>query len=729
MHRRTFLINSAVMGGAVAFGNNAFAKEKGSPASMMLTPDGQTRFNNAMRWAQLAFVERDPGNYDPGFWLDYFKKIHAQGALLSAGGIVAFYPTTIPLHHRSEWLEDRDVLGELVKGCRKMDMSVILRTDPHAVREELVAAHPDYIHVTAEGEKRRHWANPDLWVTCALGPYNFDFMTEVVREITQRYKPDGIFSNRWSGHGVCYCEHCKRNFKTFSGLELPTSYERLDPTYQKWSQWRMEKLRELWLRWDGAIRKIDAGSRFIPNGFPDRLLTGKHSDLFFADQQARHGVIPPWSNAKGAKKLRATMGMKPLVGIFSVGVEEQYRWKDSVQSEAEIRIWVAEGTLSGMKPCFVKFSAVLYDKRWLDTIDKIYQVHHRCEPYLKNIAPLARVGVVYSENTERNYGGQPWQKNIGDHENGMYHLLVEDSMPFEMVNDRLLDEQSLQEFKLLILPNVAALSDEQCDQLRQFVRRGGSLVATYETSLYDEEGKIRSDFGLADTFGVNYDNAVEGPLQNSYLRLKSDVAAKQYHPVLKGLADAYRIINTTHQVKVKPAADFPAPVTIVPTYPDLPMEDVYPRVPDTGDRGVYLRELGEARIAYIPGDMDRTFWQIMSGDHATLLRNIVRWALNEEPLIEVDSSGSVIDVALWRQERSMTAHLVNLTNPMMMKGPFRQLVPVAADVSIRIPKGAKVKDVKLLVSDRKASYKIDGDVLKVNVPRIEDFEIVGIDLA
>ncbi|MGC1242373.1 MAG: beta-galactosidase trimerization domain-containing protein, partial [Chryseosolibacter sp.] len=344
-------------------------------------------------------------------------------------------------------------------------------------------------------------------------------------------------------------------------------------------------------------------------------------------------------------------------------------------------------------------------------------------------APLARVGVVYSENTERNYGGQSWQKNIGDHENGMYHLLVEGSMPFEMVNDRLLDEQSLQEFKLLILPNVAALSDEQCDQLRQFVRRGGSLVATYETSLYDEEGKIRSDFGLADTFGVNYDNAVEGPLQNSYLRLKSDVAAKQYHPVLKGLADAYRIINTTHQVKVKPGADFPAPVTIVPTYPDLPMEDVYPRVPDTGDRGVYLRELGEARIAYIPGDMDRTFWQIMSGDHATLLRNIVRWALNEEPLIEVDSSGSVIDVALWRQERSMTAHLVNLTNPMMMKGPFRQLVPVAADVSIRIPKGAKVKDVKLLVSDRKASYKIDGDVLKVNVPRIEDFEIVGIDLA
>ena len=63
-----------------------------------------------------------------------------------------------------------------------------------------------------------------------------------------------------------------------------------------------------------------------------------------------------------AKELRASIGMKPLGGIFSVGVEEQYRWKDSVQSEAEIRVWVAEGTANGMRPWFTKFSGVLYDK-------------------------------------------------------------------------------------------------------------------------------------------------------------------------------------------------------------------------------------------------------------------------------------------------------------------------------------------------------------------------------
>ena len=31
-------------------------------------------YSRPMRWAQLSFVEDDPGNYDQQFWLDYFKK-------------------------------------------------------------------------------------------------------------------------------------------------------------------------------------------------------------------------------------------------------------------------------------------------------------------------------------------------------------------------------------------------------------------------------------------------------------------------------------------------------------------------------------------------------------------------------------------------------------------------------------------------------------------------------
>jgi hypothetical protein len=720
MHRRHFIKNTALAGG-ITLGAPSFIQ------SAYPGPVEEPWFGKSVRWAQLAFVENDPGRYDPDFWLSYFKKIHADGVLLSAGGVVAFYPTDVPLHHRSNTLGSSNPLGYMVEGCRKMNMSVILRTDPHAARQNVYDAHPDWIAVTADGQKRKHWANPELWVTCALGPYNFEFMTKVNQEIMERFKPDGIFSNRWSGHGICYCEHCKTNFKKFSGLELPGENDRFNPAFLKWSEWRIERLKELWFLWDAEIRKQRPASRFIPNGFPDKLLTGKHSDFFFADQQARSGVIPPWANARGAKETRATLGMKPQVGIFSVGIEEEYRWKDSVQDEPEIRIWVAEGVANGLLPCFVKFGAVLYDKRWLETVSKMYQVYNRADKYLRNTACLARVGMVYSEQTDRKYGGKPWQSRSRGHANGMYHALVEARVPFEMINDQLLEGENLKPYKLLVLPNIAALSGKQCDQLRTFVEQGGSLIATFETSLYNEEGVQRNDFGLADIFGVSYNNKVEGPMRNSYLRLKTDAATKTFHPVLSGLEDAYRIINTIYQVDVTPKASFPSPVTLIPTYPDLPMEDVYPRIEDTDTREVYIREIGKGRIVYFPGDLDRSFWQLMNTDHGKLLNNAIHWALNEEPVVKVDGPG-VMDVTAWRQKDSMTVHLVNLTNPMMMKGPFREFIPVAAKVKIKVPAGKTVKGVKLIMAEQQPEFEQGNGTITLNVPKIVDHEIVAIDL-
>src|SRR5689334_6906968 len=85
-----------------------------------------------MRWAQLTLVEDDPGKFDLQFWLAYFKRSNADAVCLSAGGCVAYYPTEVPFHHRSAWLEGRDVFGQLVAGCRKLGMVVMARTDPHA---------------------------------------------------------------------------------------------------------------------------------------------------------------------------------------------------------------------------------------------------------------------------------------------------------------------------------------------------------------------------------------------------------------------------------------------------------------------------------------------------------------------------------------------------------------------------------------------------------------------
>ena len=77
----------------------------------------------------------------------------------------------------------------------------------------------------------------------------------------------------------------------------------------------------------------------------------------------------------------------------------------------------------------------------------------------------------------------------------------------------------------------------------------------------------------------------------------------------------------------------------------------------------------------------------------------------------------------------MTVHLVNLTNPMMMKGPFRELFPVDAKVNIIIPANKKVTGVHLLMSGIKPPFVNKEGSVTLNVNKISDHEIVALDLA
>lgn len=87
------------------------------------------------------------------------------------------------------------------------------------------------------------------------------------------------------------------------------------------------------------------------------------------------------------------------------------------------------------------------------------------------------------------------------------------------------------------------------------------------------------------------------------------------------------------------------------------------------------------------------------------------------------------DVTVWRQKSSMTVHLVNLTNPMMMKGPIREFTPVGKQrVRVRIPENKKPKRVKLLAAKTAIDAEFNGGVLEFVAPGVLDHEVVAIDL-
>jgi hypothetical protein len=67
---------------------------------------------------------------------------------------------------------------------------------------------------------------------------------------------------------------------------------------------------------------------------------------------------------------------------------------------------------------------------------------------------------------------------------------------------------------------------------------------------------------------------------------------------------------------------------------------------------------------------------------------------------------------------------------MMMKGPVREILPVAGqDVRVRIPDGLRAKHVRLLVGGQAPPFRQSGEWLAVAVPSVGVHEVVAVDLS
>src|SRR5262249_25939525 len=154
------------------------------------------------------------------------------------------------------------------------------------------------------------------------------------------------------------------------------------------------------------------------------------------------------------------------------------------------------------------------------------------------------------------------------------YALLEARIPFDLIHDEDITSERLRPYRVVILPNAALLSEEACSVLRSYHAGGGSVVATFETSLYDEWGKPRTEFGLADVFGAAVNGEVEGPLQNSYLRVE------RQHPLLEGLGNTTFLPGPIFRMPIRPVPD---PIlTRIPPYPAYPVEFVFPQSDKTG---------------------------------------------------------------------------------------------------------------------------------------------------
>src|SRR5262249_10163491 len=86
--------------------------------------DERPWYRRTLRWGQTNITEADPAAYDVAWWRAYWRRTRVQGVIINAGGIVAYYPSAVPHHHRAETLGDRDLYGELAKAAHDDGLAV-----------------------------------------------------------------------------------------------------------------------------------------------------------------------------------------------------------------------------------------------------------------------------------------------------------------------------------------------------------------------------------------------------------------------------------------------------------------------------------------------------------------------------------------------------------------------------------------------------------------------------
>ncbi|MFC0772396.1 alpha-amylase family protein [Terrimonas alba] len=724
--RRDFITSSALASAGLLLSNTASAFHA-------ITDPGEKWYLKMRRVAQHNLNEYDPKNLDIDKWVDYWASLKLNAIIITAGGFIAMYPTKLPHHYKSQFLGNRDVFGDYLKALKKKGIKVIARIETNFLHKDIYAQRPEWVEKNEDGSPREHSETPWIYRTCLFSNYRNEQVPKIMNEIMANYDVDGFFTNSWPQvelpPHVCHCESCKRlgNLSTKEVSEIAMTRT-------------LETINLL----NSTVRK--KGQKIVYNvniaggigAIQDLQQVGNLADWITTDHQGRGGGTPIWDCAQQGKVAYAVMKGRPVTNVVGTKTGP---WRHSSNSEAETNLWLAQTTSSGMIPWLVWLGSDLPDNRWQEIGRKYYQWLEKNEKHFFNKKPMARLGVVFSNKVNElykapgrvpgGYWGDPVNPNergnSTDYLQGIYYALLEGRFVFDFIHVNDLTPEGLKNYNALILPNIALLSNEQANNLKSFVNRGGSLLATFETGMYDEWGKPRNDFALSDIFDVH---------------LKSDYKGPRGQVFYTKINDKHEIFREFEMLEQLPGGEFYVPIKasgrhvldIVPPFPNGIPEMVYPYPrkeidssgQETDNPAIVVREKGNSRLVYFPTDIDKNVWTRGSTDLSRIIQNSVRWMMKDKINISVEGEGYV-EVFAWETEPGFALHILNYNNPNMTRASIRKVYPIGEQrVRMQLPNGVKISRAQLLRSGKPLSIRQNGNIVEFIIPSIGDFEIAAL---
>lgn len=625
-------------------------------------------------------------------------------------------------------VKNRDILKEYLPLAHKAGIRVIVYFNVHWYTKKFGKEHPDWLQIKEDGKPI-----DDVYTTgtsfCINSSYR-KWVFQVLRDLC-KYEIDGIF---YDGPiffaNTCYCETCKRLFRERTGEDLPPKFERNHPAWKKMIDFQADSIAKFLSDSSSIIKQINPEVLFYMNGnsnwpyWPtgrDNHRIIQHTDILGAEGGFISGDLnqnPVYKPGITAKLLSSQANKKPTI-VFDCAGHKPWSWY--LLPEPEINLLLSETLAGGANWWVAIFPDDIFQPQTGIIREYNQFIRENPEPFF-NTKPLANAALVWPASSVEFYSGSSVSltdftreikaKGVGDitqEFSGFYEGLVRTQVPIDVIDEKNFEE--LSRYELLVLPNAACLSMAAVGYIKDFVKNGGNLVASFESSLYsDESGERKSDFQLGELFGVRVAGEIFGPMEWDYIISKPKVKSS----LLEGITSRY-IPATTYGIKVEPTTGS------VLLYFCEKLKGCYDHTPEISSNPfLVMNQFGKGKIIYIAGTFGMNMGKFRFPEYLKLMKNLVNQMSSS--LLGIESNPSV-EVNLRKKGDKIFLHLINQTSG--LKRPLTYLYPLT-DIKINLF-GIKVNRANALRSGVELPLEKKREKTSLVLPSLKDYEVIELE--
>ncbi len=668
----------------------------------------------------------------------------------------AYYPSKAFAIHPE--LGSRDLIEEVSRACRKAGVHQFCYTGyghplpPAWVNDENVRFR-DWVLRGPDGKPYGDYGHigetPPLQRLCTTGDAYRSAIRTVVRELCE-HDTDGVYFDAPSSFGytgICFCDSCRRNFKKFSGMDL----ERLSGFVQKYTpdglpfEWDQippdvdTSALIAWYRWANELatedlldfrKSIHGSGKFmlchdgawIGTAIPEQY---RFADGFMveASEQTYDGLM---AGLMGASMVRPYKGLAQMyMGSYALSwfgdPANENPWvinETSLEDGDEIRMQGFTSLACGNSPLYAVANRLYYGigSGSAEPAKEVFEVMKRVERVHKDSVPVAYVSIVPTWESQ-----QRWRQRTTS-----WNMMMSQSLMLAMLDARIsfdikpsteMSAESLKEQRVIALCGASGMSDEDAGKLTEWVKGGGALLATYDTGLYDSEGRIRQDGGaLREVLGVNLKGAALESQPECYYRVRGAHGALGAYGAGALLPADSRIIP----VEAEGGAE------VIAECWNLGTEEV--RGP-----AVIVHEYGKGKAVYVSGSLEAQYPVSRVKSVREVLASMIQYLAGGESLpFHLQGPRGVYgvlrlavngDLVLWI--------LANVGFKDAADGGMRQEFVMVRDIEVRIrvPEGRRVERVELMRAQQPVPHRLEGDYAVVKLPTLHIAEVVHMQLA